>query len=867
MAGNGCSEATCNSTFVEPVERFLKSENLQTCPSCDTGFGGLNCNICQGITSCAQRQKQSGRGISGVEVPSSNDGIAAQGVNHTLTCYKQPQPITAAYFQCDIHQDTFSSLFPGNFVLTGINVVSTPNFTSTGMSSWNAQSNSSYFSVFLDGVQQFTCQGIDCMSGNSTNSVAGTARFGTNTWSCGNLKCSCDPQSKVCSSPLFPLANIINGLNGAVQFPCDYVDPLDPNAKTQCSLSVPQLNQFVGDSGLPLTSCTFGQCLSQYELEQNWMINEALVASRKGSSLSHGVIAGLAVLGALVLLLICSLAYSIWQYKLAARRPRDVQSHAVGLWWENVGYEVIPKKPRWASRAGSNKRNGNANETEVGLDMDSLTEVKEKSHTGTKPLRILHGVTSWVKPGSLNLVLGPSGSGKTTLVDILANRLMRGSKKGQISFISTSETRIKSSPRQVAFVDQEDAASLPGYLTVKETLNFAARLSTQENVPKEERYALVQDVIETLGLSAIADHKIGDARKRGISGGELRRVSLGVALVGQPKILIADECTSGLDAISALRVMQALRNLASGDHGTTVIMTIHQPASQLFQMADNVVLLGSGRVLYSGSPASAIDFCGAAGNAVPVGHNVADHLLAIAFQDMARGVSFNQDAPRITLQLDSENKSREKVGAQEIEKVQWMHTEYSMDQRSDHSVTTFMTQMLVLVHRAILMTQREVLGAAAHIVGSIVLSVFVGACFYQVKLDLGGFQNRVGAMFFIFILLLFMGLSAITNISHVRLMTMRERANGFYSSWSWASAHLLYDLILLRAVPSIIIVTIVYWMTGLRAKADYFFEFLLITIIFSWIIAIYNMILATIIEELSTTILLGGLYVLFNIGE
>lgn len=85
-------------------------------------------------------------------------------------------------------------------------------------------------------------------------------------------------------------------------------------------------------------------------------------------------------------------------------------------------------------------------------------------------------------------------------------------------------------------------------------------------------------MIEKLGLSAVRDVRIGDGEKRGISGGEMRRVSIGLELVAKPDILILDEPTSGLDSVSASKVARVLHALAHDqENPTAVIASIHQP--------------------------------------------------------------------------------------------------------------------------------------------------------------------------------------------------------------------------------------------------------------------------------------------------
>ena len=115
-------------------------------------------------------------------------------------------------------------------------------------------------------------------------------------------------------------------------------------------------------------------------------------------------------------------------------------------------------------------------------------------------------------------------------------------------------------------------------LTVHEALLFAARLRLPENVRDSEKIARVDDVLEKLGLNAIRNVRIGDGEKRGISGGEMRRVSIGLELVARPDVLLLDEPTSGLDSVSASKVANVLKTLAHDqENPTAVIASIHQP--------------------------------------------------------------------------------------------------------------------------------------------------------------------------------------------------------------------------------------------------------------------------------------------------
>ena len=129
------------------------------------------------------------------------------------------------------------------------------------------------------------------------------------------------------------------------------------------------------------------------------------------------------------------------------------------------------------------------------------------------------------------------GAGKTTLIEILSKKSKSGVVTGNVSHPSAN-----SLPR-IGFVPQQDI--LPSALTVSEALLFAARLRLPESVSEANKAALVHDITEKLGIGSLRDTRIGDVGKRGISGGEMRRVSIGLELVALPDILILDEPTSG----------------------------------------------------------------------------------------------------------------------------------------------------------------------------------------------------------------------------------------------------------------------------------------------------------------------------------
>lgn len=189
---------------------------------------------------------------------------------------------------------------------------------------------------------------------------------------------------------------------------------------------------------------------------------------------------------------------------------------------------------------------------------------------------ILNDVSADIPSRSLTAIIGASGSGKTTLLNVIAQRVKdkRFRQVGTVSYHSERpaahlDQDARHTKVGVAYVLQQDVL-LPT-LTVRETLRYAADLRLSTTKTKKEREAMVESVIAELGLGKCADTRIGDDAHKGCSGGEKRRTSIGVQLLADQPILILDEPTTGLDAASAIQVVQTLKSLA--DRGKTVIMT------------------------------------------------------------------------------------------------------------------------------------------------------------------------------------------------------------------------------------------------------------------------------------------------------
>ncbi|KAL1794536.1 hypothetical protein ACET3X_007957 [Alternaria dauci] len=208
---------------------------------------------------------------------------------------------------------------------------------------------------------------------------------------------------------------------------------------------------------------------------------------------------------------------------------------------------------------------------------------------------LLQGVQGYVKPGKLTALMGASGAGKTTLLNTLAQRIDFGVVRGD--FLVDGKPLPHSFQRSTGFAEQMDVHESTA--TVREALQFSARLRQPKEVPIQEKYDYVEKIIDLLEMRDIAGAAIGTAGN-GLNQEQRKRLTIGVELASKPELLMfLDEPTSGLDSGAAFNIVRFLRKLA--DAGQAILCTIHQPSAVLFEHFDQLLLLKSGgRTVYFG---------------------------------------------------------------------------------------------------------------------------------------------------------------------------------------------------------------------------------------------------------------------------
>ncbi len=212
----------------------------------------------------------------------------------------------------------------------------------------------------------------------------------------------------------------------------------------------------------------------------------------------------------------------------------------------------------------------------------------------------LHPFSLKAESGTLTGVIGNSGAGKSTLLGIL-----NGSLKPACGRVLINGKDVHGNDQvleQIGYIPQDDL--LIAELTVFENLYYSARLSLG-NLSDDQLRVHINKTLNALGLYEIRNFKVGDALNKYISGGQRKRLNIALELIREPKILLIDEPTSGLSSNDAENIMDLMREIA--DHGSVVIVVIHQPSSEIFKLFDTLTIFDKGGYnIYNGQPLEAI---------------------------------------------------------------------------------------------------------------------------------------------------------------------------------------------------------------------------------------------------------------------
>ncbi|KAK0385457.1 hypothetical protein NLU13_7933 [Sarocladium strictum] len=481
---------------------------------------------------------------------------------------------------------------------------------------------------------------------------------------------------------------------------------------------------------------------------------------------------------------------------------------------------------------------------------------KLQSLTGRAPLRtreiLLHSVTANLQPGSLTAVIGASGSGKSTLLDALSGRLTSGRSIRSGSILYNGSSRRAHIRR--AYVTQQDVL-LPT-LTVRETLQYTADLRVPPPATASDRRVLVERVIEELGLQKCANTRIGDSRKRGCSGGERRRVSVGVQLLANPSLLFLDEPTTGLDAASALALTTSLRALCQRNR--VVVMTVHQPRPEIWSLFDNLIVLAQGSTLYAGPIDYALPWFEGLGFTRPPLVNPSDFLVDISAVDYRTGTLESRSMERLeTLRQAWQAKDCDHSKGSVAQSAVAKHHED--DENWGQSIGLY-RQIRVLTHRTLRVTCRDPLGLTACMIEAVLMGLAVGYIFFDMARDQAGIKSREGCLYVAaslqgYLILIFETFRMSFDISTYD----REASDGYVQPAGFILSRRLAKIPTEDLPVPLILSSLIYFMTGLDRDAGNFFTFFAISILNHYLAVLCATLCVVASRDFSTATLIASL--------
>ncbi|XP_014478933.1 PREDICTED: ABC transporter G family member 3-like [Dinoponera quadriceps] len=436
---------------------------------------------------------------------------------------------------------------------------------------------------------------------------------------------------------------------------------------------------------------------------------------------------------------------------------------------------------------------------------------------------ILEDVCGVAYPGELLVIMGASGAGKTTLLNTLTFRPTRGVSACGLMAANGQRVSPDVLTSLMAYVQQDDL--FIGTLTVAEHLMFQAMVRMDRRIPRDQRIKRVNEVIEEqLALSKCRNTIIGVPGKvKGLSGGEMKRLSFASEVLTDPPLMFCDEPTSGLDSFMAHQVVSILKALTA--RGKTIIATLHQPSSELFALFDKILLMAEGRVAFMGTAAQACSFFKTLGAACPSNYNPADY-----FVQTLAVVPGRELVCRHAIKMTCDNFQRSEYGVKIASKAEAVHGEFEDSLRrlkQSHSSgspykATWCEQFRAVLWRSWLSVIKEPILIKVRLLQTVMVSLLIGVIYFGQRMDQDGVMNINGALFIFLTNMTFQNVFAVINVFCAELpIFLREHRNGMYRTDVYFICKTLAEAPVFLAVP-LIFTVVVYPMVGLYPDVKHF---------------------------------------------
>ena len=444
--------------------------------------------------------------------------------------------------------------------------------------------------------------------------------------------------------------------------------------------------------------------------------------------------------------------------------------------------------------------------------------------------QLLNRVNGYAKPGVMIALMGASGAGKTTLLNTLSQRQRIGVVSGEM--LNDGRPLGTDFQRVTGFVEQMDLHDMTA--TIREAIEFSAVLRQERHVPKGDKLAYVEEIIDLLEL-----RELQDALLSSLGVEQRKRVTIGVELAAKPSLLFLDEPTSGLDSQSAYSIVRFLRKLARAGHG--LICTIHQPSSILIQQFDMILALNPGGNMFYfgavGDNGSAVNkYFADRGVHCPPHKNIAEFILETAAKGGKRA-----DGKRLNWNEEWANSEEQKAILAEILQI---NTERSnvptpkADTQHEFASPVWL-QTATVTKRLFTQYWRSPSYLYGKLFVATIAGIFNGFTFYSLGNSIVDLQNRMFTAFLIVLIPATVVNGVVPKFyQNLALWQAREHPSRIYNWVAFCTATVLTE------IPISIVMAVIYWLlwyyaTGLptdSSTAGYVFLMTMLFFLFtaSW---------------------------------